>query len=110
MLSCSRSSWVWALVQNELLSDVAKGRFHALNSDLSSVAVVTLPDADSKGKEGVELLLARGVFEVDVDVFSAAEVLPCLPVPDSLLTIHCRISNRFPRSVSKTLEMRRGSG
>ena len=85
---------------------MAKGRFDPLKSDLSSVAVVTLPDADSKGKEGVDLLLAGGIVKVDIDVFPNAEIFPCIPVLDPLLTIHCRIYNRFPRSVSKTLEMR----
>ena len=111
MLLGDRSSWVWLAVQNELLGDVAKGCFNRLNSDLSAVSVVSLPDAYSKGKECIDLLDPGTVAEVLVmQVFSAAEVCPCIPALDSLLIIHCCIPNRLPRNVSKMFETRRGSG
>ena len=92
-------------VQNVLLDDGAEGFLDRLNLDLTSKAVLAFPHGNSKGEEhvlGVGRWRAGTAGLVELTV-----CLPCFPVLLFDCAVHSRRSNRFPRSVSKTLDFSR---
>ncbi len=104
MLGRRSTSGVRMSVQNKLLGDEPEGFCNGLNLDLMSETVLAFPHSDSKGEEPVRenplpKYVAGGV------VVEPAVQFPCLPVALAFGPIHCSRSNRFPRSVSKTLNL-----
>ena len=104
MLGGRGASWVGMSVQNELLGDKSERFCHCLNLDLTSVTVLTFPHGDSKGEESVREDVWRLDFTGGI-VIEPAMRLPCLPIAETLGSIHCRSANRFSRRLSKMLDL-----
>ena len=104
MLGWRSASGVRMFVQNELLGDKPEGFCNGLNLDLISETVLAFPHGDNKGEEPVRenpfrKYVAGGVKE------EPAVHFPRLPVALAFGPVHCSRSNRFPCSVSKTLNL-----
>jgi hypothetical protein len=91
-------------VQNILLGDGSEGEFDRLNLDLMSFTVLAFPHGDSKGEESVSEDVRRVDFAGGV-LIEPAMRLPRRPVAMPLGSVHSCSANRFPRSVSKTLDL-----
>ncbi len=104
MLGWRGSSGVRMSAQNELLGDKPEGFSNGLNLDLISETVLAFPHGDSKGEEPVRENPLRKYVAGGVEVEPAVR-FPCLPVALAFGPVHCSRSNRFPRSVSKTLNL-----
>ena len=91
-------------VQNILLGDGSEREFDRLNLDLMSLTVLAFPHGDSKGEESVSEDVRRLNFAGGV-LIEPAMRFPCFPVAMPLGSVHSCSANRFPRSVSKTLDL-----
>ena len=104
MLGWRSASGVRMSVQNELLGDEPEGFCNGLNLDLISETILAFPHGDSKGEEPVRENPLRKYVTRGVEVEPAVR-FPRLPVALAFGPVHCSRSNRFPRSVSKTLNL-----
>ena len=104
MLGWRSASGVRMSIQNELLGDEPEGFCNGLNLDLISETVLAFPHGDSKGEEPVREHSLRKYLAGGVVVEPAVR-FPRLPVALAFGPVHCSRSNRFPRSVSKTLNL-----
>jgi hypothetical protein len=86
------------------LGDGSESEFDRLNLDLMSFTVLTFPHGDSKGEESVSEDVRRVDFAGGV-LIEPAMRLPRFPVAMLLGSVHSCSANRFPRSVSKTLDL-----
>ncbi len=91
-------------VQNILLGDGSEGEFDRLNLDLMSFTELAFPHGDSKGEESVSEDVRRVDFAGGV-LIEPAMRLSGRPVAMPLKSVHSCSANRFPRSVSKTLDL-----
>jgi hypothetical protein len=104
VLGWRSASGVRMSVQNELLEDEPEGFCNGLNLDLISETVLAFPHVNSKGEEPVREHSLRKYLAGGV-VIEPVVRFPRLPVALAFGPIHCSRSNRFPRSVSKTLNL-----
>ena len=104
MLGWRSASGVRMSVQNELLGDEPEGFCNGLNLDLISETVLAFPHGNSKGEEPVRENPLRKYVARGVEVEPAVH-FPRLPVALVFGPINCSRSNRFPRSVSKMLNL-----
>jgi hypothetical protein len=86
------------------LGDGSESEFDRLNLDLMSFTVLAFPHGDSKGEESVSEDVRRVDFAGGV-LIEPAMRLPRFPVAMPLGSVHSCSANRFPRSVSKTLDL-----
>jgi hypothetical protein len=86
------------------LGDGSESEFDRLNLDLMSFTVLAFPHGDSKGEESVSEDVRRLDFAGGV-LIEPAMRLPRFPVAMPLGSVHSCSANRFPRSVSKTLDL-----
>jgi hypothetical protein len=86
------------------LGDGSESEFDRLNLDLMSFTVLAFPHGDSKGEELVSEDVRRVDFAGGV-LIEPAMRLPRFPVAMPLRSVHSCSANRFPRSVSKTLDL-----
>jgi hypothetical protein len=104
MLGGQGASWVGMSIQNKLLGDKSERACNRLNLDLMSATVLAFPHGNSKSEEPVREDVWRLDFTGGI-VIEPAVHLPCVPVAVPLGSIHCRSANRFPRRVSKMLDL-----
>jgi hypothetical protein len=93
-------------VQNELLGDVPESFFDQLNLDLSSLSVLAFPHGDSKREELVGVRCCGPCIQMGT--VHGAMHRPGCPILGPFGPVHRGSSNRFPRRVSKTLNLTQG--
>ncbi len=86
------------------MGDGSESKFDRLNLDLMSFTVLAFPHGDSKGEEAVSEDVRRVDFAGGV-LIEPAMRLSRFPVAMPLGSVHSCSANRFPRSVSKTLDL-----
>ena len=96
-------SGVWMSIQNELLGDVPESFFDRLNLDLSSASLLAFPHGDSKREELVGIR-RRGSW-IRWGTVQGAVRRPSRPIFCPFGPVHSGSANRFPRRVSKTLNL-----